>query len=389
MVEVEVTNFQSLAHCNLTVDGFTTIIGRNYLGKSALLRAINAALTNQQGTDFIRWGERFCEVHIKMPGLDILWHKEEGNNFYVVNKVTYEKIGRDDPPEEILKAGFNILKIGDQKINLGFAQQFSPLFLLDRQDSRGIDLVASVYGLDRIYKAIDLCNKQQKDNSDILKIRERDADQISKDLEKFKDWSLVEEKINDIKKRKASLDTAGQSIIRLKVWNDRVAALVAECKKFQTVNKITRPAPRDIQKNIKELSKLRGYYNSYSVTSEAVKRLERVHAVQISKDMPASLGDAVKKISTIKNFDKRFTEATAAFNTFEGIEKVSIPKKVIDVTAVEKLRTYYKVLLQGKQELDTFKKDITDFTEEKAAIDKDLSKFDVCPLCGAQRKKVN
>ena len=159
MIEIEITNYESIDHTKIVVDGLTTIVGRNYLGKSSILRAINAALTNKDGTDFISWGKTFCEVHIKFPDLDILWHKENGKNYYKINGKEYTKIGRGDPPKEILDAGFKPLEIGDKKINLNYAVQFFPLFLVDKKDSKSADILTSVYGLDCIYKAIDLCNK--------------------------------------------------------------------------------------------------------------------------------------------------------------------------------------------------------------------------------------
>ena len=71
----------------LEFEGFATIVGKNFIGKSATLRAINAALTNRSGTDFIRWGEKVCEVRIITRDYDILWHKESGNNYY---KITHD-----------------------------------------------------------------------------------------------------------------------------------------------------------------------------------------------------------------------------------------------------------------------------------------------------------
>jgi len=56
LIRVEITNYESIDHAVIEIDGFTTVVGPNYSGKSAAMRAINAALVNQQGTEFIRWG---------------------------------------------------------------------------------------------------------------------------------------------------------------------------------------------------------------------------------------------------------------------------------------------------------------------------------------------
>lgn len=177
MFDVDITNFQSIKNASFKFEGFTTIIGRNFIGKSAVLRAINAALTNQQGTDFIRWGEKYCEVKIKTKDIDILWHKEDNNNFYKINNEdVYDKVGNQPPPKPVIDSGFGILSVGKEKINLFYARQFMPLFLIDRLDAKSADLLISIYGLDKLYKAIDLCAKDQRENSNLLKLRKIDLE---------------------------------------------------------------------------------------------------------------------------------------------------------------------------------------------------------------------
>ena len=56
MTEVEVRNFQSVEHAVFRIEGFTALVGRSNIGKSALVRAVKAALTGATGTDFVRHG---------------------------------------------------------------------------------------------------------------------------------------------------------------------------------------------------------------------------------------------------------------------------------------------------------------------------------------------
>jgi predicted ATP-dependent endonuclease of OLD family len=56
MIEIEVNDFQSISHTAVTIDKFSVIVGRSNIGKSALVRAIQCALTGAVGTDFVRHG---------------------------------------------------------------------------------------------------------------------------------------------------------------------------------------------------------------------------------------------------------------------------------------------------------------------------------------------
>ena len=47
--KVNIKNYQSIKDVSFEVDGFTVIIGKNNIGKSAIIRALEAPLANQAG----------------------------------------------------------------------------------------------------------------------------------------------------------------------------------------------------------------------------------------------------------------------------------------------------------------------------------------------------
>jgi len=343
MFEVEITNYESIEHTTICVDKFTTLTGKNALGKSAALRAINAALTNQQGTNFIRWGETFCEVHIKTGNYDILWHKEDGNNFYNINGKVYNKIGRDAPPKEIADAGFDQLKVGGQKINLNYSQQFFPLFLVDKLDSKGADLLTSVYGLDRLYKAVDLCNRDQRTNKDTLRLREKDLEFIEKDLEKFKSFEILKEQSENLKKLKKSVDEKEAEIFKLRKWGERAQILAKAISILQKVTKIEIPKNENSQELAHEIGTLTKLYNRYVITKKDVDRLKK-------------------------------------------IEDISIPKNEIDVNSLKYLKDKRDAILEGKKNLQIIQENIEKTNEEITRVEEEKKKYPVCPLCGSDLK---
>ena len=53
MLKVTVEDFQSIDKAELEVSGFTCLTGKSNIGKSALLRALNAAMKNLPANSFI------------------------------------------------------------------------------------------------------------------------------------------------------------------------------------------------------------------------------------------------------------------------------------------------------------------------------------------------
>ena len=341
MFVVEITNYESIEHTTICVDKFTTLTGKNALGKSAALRAINAALTNQQGTNFIRWGQDFCEIRIKTGNYDILWHKEDSNNFYKINGKVYNKIGRDAPPEEISNAGFGLLKVGTQKINLNYAQQFFPLFLVDRLDSKGADLLTSVYGLDRLYKAVDLCNKEQRSNKDTLRIRAKDLELIEDDLDKFKDFEKLKKHGEHLKKLKKSIEEKEAEIGKLRKWGEKAQILARAIAILQKVSNIAIPRNDTSLKLADEIKELTKLHNRYAATKKDVDRLKK-------------------------------------------IEGVTLPENNIETKSLKYLEGKKEQLLDGKEELKTIKSRIDKVEWAIKEVKEQKSKYPTCPLCGSE-----
>ena len=64
MIRVNVENFQSLADVEVQLEGLTALVGPSDRGKSALVRAISAALFNLPGEYFVRTGTESARVTI-------------------------------------------------------------------------------------------------------------------------------------------------------------------------------------------------------------------------------------------------------------------------------------------------------------------------------------
>lgn len=183
-MKVHVQNFQSLKDAQLDVEGLTVIVGPSDLGKSALVRAIEAALFNLPGDYFVRAGATFAEVHLaEVPTaaggtLDVVWRKGKGKNEFVVNGAKFDKVGTDAPPPLVV-AGFRDVA---EEVRPQIATQFDRLFLLDRPGSTVADILTALSRVVVVAAADRLCATDVRDTKRTETVRRGDLQQVETDL---------------------------------------------------------------------------------------------------------------------------------------------------------------------------------------------------------------
>lgn len=122
LTRLYIKNFQS--HSDRVIDfdpHITVIIGRNDVGKSALLRALSwLAFNRPAGDEFIRWGEKTATVELTVDGHTITRTKGKENSYRLDNGEPYKALGQGVVPEVIA----NVLNLGP----VNFSNQLDPPF---------------------------------------------------------------------------------------------------------------------------------------------------------------------------------------------------------------------------------------------------------------------
>jgi len=385
VLRVEVTNFESIDHAVVEIEGFTTVQGPNYSGKSAMMRAIHAALTNPAGTGCISWGKKFCEVRLQSEGLDLLWHKEDGNNFYRVNGETYEKIGRDDPPAKVGELGYGAVRINGERHNLHFADQFNPLFLVDEQSTRNSDLIASAYGLDRIYKAADLCSRDQRSAESLLKVRRKDLAFVTQDLEKFGCLDAVIEEAANLKARSSVITKQETSITQVRQWLSSMVMVSADCARLKPALSVSVPNSEGLSKDSASCGAANGLLSRLEVCTLGVQRLEPIKNVTIP--MPSNLSEIY--MGMLQLFG-RYERAEREVASLKAIEQVGVAA-VDDLSVISKsidglvwLRKALSDMLSLKEEADVLQRETQECLKEFASVEEEKSAYGSCPLGGSK-----
>jgi hypothetical protein len=178
-VKIHIEDFQSLGAVDIEATGLTVLVGKSNLGKSAVVRAVEAALFNRPGADFVRTDCATALVEITgLPAadgstLDVRWEKGKSVNRSTVNGEDYAKVGNEAPPP-VQAAGYRDIKVGTEWLRPQVSGQFDPLFLLTRPGSFVSDVLSMVSRLGVLLQADRACARDLKTAASELGIREFD-----------------------------------------------------------------------------------------------------------------------------------------------------------------------------------------------------------------------
>lgn len=181
-MNVEITDFQSIAHAELELRGLSVIVGPSNRGKSALLRAIEGALFNRAGDQFARVRPDgttasnavvvLRNVHTHDYALtDVAWTKGKANK-YVIDGDEYSRVG-SEAPQLLQDLGYRDVFIGDEgrkngeRIRPQVGTQFEPLFLLTRPGS----FIADVLGV--LSRQATVATAQGRCASDLRSVKQK------------------------------------------------------------------------------------------------------------------------------------------------------------------------------------------------------------------------
>lgn len=387
MIHVEIENFQSIKELSFSIDGFTTLIGRNFLGKSATLRAINAALTNQQGTDFIRWGEKFCEVRLVIGDLSIIWHKEKGNNFYKINDEIFTKVGAQAPPKPILDAGFSLIDLGNEKVNLFYAEQFHPMFLVDRNDSKSADLLISLYKLDRLYKAVELCGKDRRTSRDLLKIRRGDRDLAEQALDRFKTLEGTLTKLNALKDKKLVIESVEGEVTHLKDLMKKIIECTLAVKRLRPVRELEISDINSTEGEIKEVRTLRDKLERLQDLKNSIVKLRTAKDVILPEEAAESIQTKIKETKGLRTHLLRYEDLTRSVERLKKASTIEVPTVSVDIEKLKKLKEMQAGLLSAAFTVKKIKSEIADVEATLGEVTEELTKYEICPACGSKLEK--
>lgn len=398
MIEVQVENFQSITKAAFKIDGFTALVGRSNIGKSALVRAFRNALTGAQGTDFVRHGPS-CErrlkeakkckcqttVRISTPKVAIVWEKGDAVNRYTVTHpgeppVLYDKVNRGTP--EFLSPDFSPLKVGDETELVQVSEQFNPIFLLNASGPAVADVLSDVARLDDINEATRLVVKDRKDAAATRTVREKDVAELVRNLATYdgldlavEDVGRVEAKYTSIQERQRQLSNVNRLVLSLET-------VLRSIRSLQVVTSQELPNSDNLQTTSTSFTKVVRFEAAWGVRTAAIDRLSGIDSIELPSVAPVQ--DKLKELGTIEEWIRRVQAVKANFDRLKALEGVSDPTlKPLEETrsrflAVESLTHRLQAIVTSIQSLQ---EQVQEAEKEEASALEQLQALGICPTC--------
>jgi len=393
MIEVEVRNFQSIERVALKVEGFTALVGRSNIGKSALVRAVKAALTGAPVSSFVRHGKAclrrtkkaktckcFSMVHLKAEGFDLLWEKGDAINRYTFNGAVYDKAEKGTP--DFLSPAFLPVKIGDRQELLQVADQFSAIFLLDQTGGVVADVLSDVARLDRINVAMRMAERDRKEAVSTRKVREKDVVDLGVKLEDFAHLDVAVAQAEQVQADLLSIEKTVGQVEQLDGFLQVGSALAQRITALEAGLATAVPDKADLIGPCDLLVQMAGWLGDYGAQTEAIGKLTPVESLDIpvkggleerheTYDQLArwhaqllvfrDLLNAMKPVEALPPLDA--VGLKDALGAFQGVQGHLTRLQALE-GAITKLEGEYEAIL----------------IEEKAAHD-EVEALGVCPTC--------
>jgi len=196
-----IENYQSHKNSFLEFStGINVISGQSNNGKTAILRALNWVITNRpQGIAFkstFSDKKETCRVSLIINDTEIIRERNNsinsyqiGSSFLYKDNTYFTTIGNDVPSE--VSSAINISDIN-------CASQFERHFLLMDSPGEVGRTINKVVKLDDIDALISNISSKITSTNKELDIKKQDLDKLNLSLEKFKDYDLIENLVNQI-----------------------------------------------------------------------------------------------------------------------------------------------------------------------------------------------
>ena len=198
---LHVENFQSLESVDVQFEGFTAITGPSNVGKSALIRALQAIMTNDLHKTWIRHGTKRATVRLNpdLPGLRSMEFVKGGtiNSYSLVTDESPEpvklpKVGKV-APDQVRDAGFSLLETDrETEHSLHVARQLEPLFLVADSEPEITSIINSIFGT----APFEAAQRSVADASRKTGQKYKDVSiRVQEDQRDLKDWTEYSEKV--------------------------------------------------------------------------------------------------------------------------------------------------------------------------------------------------
>lgn len=353
MLHVEVQNFQSVLDAAVDIDGYVALVGKSNIGKSAIVRALQCALTGAVGTDFVRHGplcdrrlrqtkkcKCFSKVTVETAALKVVWEKGDTVNRYTVTREgateVYEGLERGTP--DFLQGAFSLVAVGEDKELIQVPKQFDPIFLLNQTGSVVANVMSDVARLDEVNAALTAVNKDRKDASSKRKVREEDVLRLRSELEAYA--GLDEVAAEALGQAQTDLEATQARLARLERYIELARGYKETLLALRAALTVKLPDVDPLGPKAQQLDQVIQYEESFLALGPVIQSLESAVTGELPDVDP--LVQAYAKAVEADEFVERLTVLAPILKKLKGVDAVKLPDD-------SKLSAAYESFLQAER----------------------------------------
>ena len=228
---INIRNFQSIKEADINVDGLTILVGESSQGKSACLRAVNAACNNKFKQNFLRYGADTIKVAISYeenPNQLIVSKTKKESPTYELGDLVFQKLNRTIPDEVNEFNNFGIIDYFETKYPLNYFSQFSKPLLLEFSQKRILEILSSSKAYDDMNVASTNLNKHKEQNNGAFKqLSSMLSDNKSQLSELKKQRDSIEGNIMQMREYQSAIEDLDGKIDNLNVLGDLYSQYLA------------------------------------------------------------------------------------------------------------------------------------------------------------------
>ncbi len=373
-IQIKIRNYQSIQNLDFEVRGFTCITGPTNIGKSAIMRSIYSSIMNNPVIGMVRKGASFCSVDLKSQDWEFKWEKSEKVNRYTIGEKTYDKIGQKQL-DKILELGFNSIEVADQEIQPWCAQQFFPIFLLDKSGAQVTDFISEVSKLNVFQDSIVLSARGKRRCTDEAKIKTDETTRLKSQLSKFNDVDLLNKIEKDLQDQASSIKDYENKIMVGEQSQERIKQSTTKINTIQTIEEISIPDNEfsDLFDKTKFMSVL------YQNLESCARKIISVKGV-VNINVPDSDLDVM--IGKLRSAEKHKSKISNLTNTVKSLSTpVKVPEMDIDMIKLVKLEDLRDKIRISSKEVKALDNQLEQIEKDLEKVYKDIIKIPYCPTC--------
>ena len=415
-VQIQITNFQSIAAIDFEVFGFTAITGRSNVGKSAIMRAISRSIMNDPVVNMVRRGEKFVTVELKSDKWGYKWEKGDSNgiNRYIIGDRILDKTGQVQLPE-IKEMGFGSIRIGDDDIHPWWASQFDPIFLLNKSGPQVTDFITEVSGLKVLQNAIVHAARLKKRNNDVVKIKEIEIKKVKDHQSRIGDVEKLDVAENQLSEQLESIELYEKRIREMNYFITTLKNIGDSIDRLSDISTVKIPKINaDVESSIEKILVMHGHWVGLEAAAKSIIPIKGIKKVVIS-ELPdidfllkmASFSDIPKlkqSVSVLSDIDKvpftdlsdiknsindfrfkqiHFTAISEASKAVKSLEKIEEVPKLPELPEfnLKEMQNHLTAIKLAKKLVQDSEEELKTVNEELKFVNQELAKIPVCPAC--------